>query len=134
MPDVPPAFHDLFEQATFAHVVTMFPNGMPHASPVWVDYDAADNRVLVNTERHRQKTRNVERNPAVAVSMVDPEDPYRYLSVSGEVAEMTTEGAREHIEKLAQRYVGGEYPSEIVSERVLLRIRPERVFTSGTNG
>jgi len=133
MPDVPPAFQDLFEQATFAHVVTMFPNGMPHASPVWVDYDAADNRVLVNTERHRQKARNVERNPAVAVSMVDPEDPYRYLSVSGEVAEVTTEGAREHIEKLAQRYVGGEYPSEIVSERVLLRIRPERVFTSGTN-
>ena len=133
MPDVPPGFQDLFEQATFAHVVTMFPNGMPHASPVWVDYDAADNRVLVNTERHRQKARNVERNPAVAVSMVDPEDPYRYLSVSGEVAEVTTEGAREHIEKLAQRYVGGEYPSEIVSERVLLRIRPERVFTSGTN-
>lgn len=133
MAEIPAAFHDLFERKTFAHVVTMFPNGMPHASPVWVDYDIDDNRLLVNTERHRQKARNVERNPAVAASMTDPEDPYRYLSVSGEVDELTTEGAREHIEALAQRYVDGPYPSEIVSERVLLRIRPERVFTSGAS-
>jgi PPOX class probable F420-dependent enzyme len=133
MAEIPQAFHEFFEQATFAHVVTMFPNGLPHASPVWIDYDVDDNRLLVNTERHRQKTRNVERNPAVAVSMLDPDDPYRYLSVSGEVETVTTDGAREHIETLAQRYMGTEYPSEIVSERVLLRIRPERVFTSGTN-
>ena len=131
MAPIPESFHDLFERKTFAHVVTLFPNGAPHASPVWVDYDAADNRVLVNTERHRQKARNVERNPAVAVSMLDPDDPYRYLSVTGAVEETTTDGAREHIEQLAQRYVGGEYPSEIVSERVLFRIRPERVFTGG---
>jgi len=65
--------------------------------------------------------------------MLDPDDPYRYLSVSGEVEEMTTDGAREHIEALAQRYVGGEYPSEIVTERIVLRIRPDRVFTSGSN-
>jgi PPOX class probable F420-dependent enzyme len=133
MAEIPESFHDLFERKTFAHVVTMFPNGMPHASPVWVDYDIEENRLLVNTEPHRQKARNVERNPAVAASMLDPEDPYRYLSVSGEVEEMTTEGAREHIAELSQRYVGGEYPGEIVTERVLLRIRPERVFTSGEN-
>jgi len=65
--------------------------------------------------------------------MLDPDDPYRYLSVSGEVEELTAEGAREHIAELPQRYVGGEYPSEIVTERVLLGIRPERVFTSGEN-
>jgi PPOX class probable F420-dependent enzyme len=133
MAAIPQEYHGLFERTTFAHVVTVFPNGMPHASPVWVDYDADDNRILVNTERHRQKTRNVERNPAIAVSMLDPDDPYRYLSVSGEVTELTTDGAREHIEELAQRYVGGEYPSEIVTERIILRIRPERVFTSGSN-
>ena len=131
MTAIPAEFHDLFERKTFAHVVTIFPNGTPHASPVWVDYDETDDRVLVNTERHRQKARNVERNPDVAVSMLDPDDPYRYLSVTGVVEEMTTEGAREHIEQLAQRYVGGEYPSEIVSERVLFCIRPERVFTGG---
>lgn len=131
MSAIPAEFHDLFERKTFAHVVTMLPNGYPHSTPVWVDYDANADRILVNTERHRQKTRNVERNPAVAVSMLDPENPYRYLSVTGEVEAMTTDGAREHIEGLAQRYVDGEYPSEIVSERVILQIRPEEVITSG---
>lgn len=131
MPSVPTEFHDLFERKTFAHVVTISPDGLPHATPVWIDYDVADNRVLVNTEQHRRKARNVEENPAVAVSMTDPDDPYRYLSLSGEVEETTTEGAREHVEKLAQRYVGGEYPSEIKTQRVLLRIRPDHVITSG---
>jgi len=131
MPSVPAAFHDLFERETFAHVVTMSPDGLPHATPVWIDYDPDDDRILVNTERHRRKAKNVAENPAVAVSMTDPEDPYRYLSVSGEVEAVTTNGAREHIEQLAQRYVGGEYPSEIQTERVILRIRPDRVMTSG---
>jgi PPOX class probable F420-dependent enzyme len=131
MPSVPAAFHDLFERKTFAHVVTMSPDGLPHATPVWIDYDPDDDRILVNTERHRRKAKNVAENPAVAVSMTDPEDPYRYLSVSGEVEEVTTDGARKHIEQLAQRYVGGEYPSEIQTKRVVLRIRPDRVMTSG---
>jgi len=131
MPTVPESFHDLFERETFAHVVTMSPDGLPHATPVWIDYDADDNRILVNTERHRRKAKHAAENPAVAVSMTDPDDPYRYLSVSGEIEEITTDGAREHIEMLAQRYVGGEYPSEIKTERVILRIRPERVMTSG---
>jgi PPOX class probable F420-dependent enzyme len=128
---IPRAFHDFFERKTFAHVATLFPSGAPHVTPVWVDYEEDDNRLLVNTERHRQKAQNTAENPAIAVSMTDPEDPYRYLSVTGEVEEQTTEGAREHIETMAQRYVGGEYPSEIKTERVILRIRPDRVFTSG---
>lgn len=128
MPSIPESFHDLFEKPTFAHVVTMFPDGYPQATPVWIDYDADDDRVLVNTERHRRKVKNVERNPKVSVSMTDPDDPYRYLSVSGEVEEITTDGAREHADELAQRYIDDVYPSEIHSERVLLGIRPERVF------
>jgi len=131
MATVPETFHDLFEKKTFAHVVTMSPDGLPHATPVWIDYDVAANRILVNTERHRRKAKNAAENPAVAVSMTDPEDPYRYLSVTGEVEELTTDGAREHIETLARRYVDGEYPSEIESERVILRIRPDRVMSSG---
>jgi len=131
MATVPETFHDLFEKKTFAHVVTMSPDELPHATPVWIDYDVAANRILVNTERHRRKAKNAAENPAVAVSMTDPEDPYRYLSVTGEVEELTTDGAREHIETLARRYVDGEYPSEIKTERVILRIRPERVMSSG---
>lgn len=130
MTGIPGSFHDLFEKATFAHVVTLDPDGQPHATPVWIDYDAGADRLLVNTERHRRKTRNVERDPTVAVSMTDPEDPYRYLSVTGTVEEITTEGAREHIDRLSQRYFGESYPSEIKSERVLLRIRPDRVLSS----
>ncbi|QGN06693.1 PPOX class F420-dependent oxidoreductase [Halorhabdus sp. CBA1104] len=131
MATIPSTFQELFETATFAHVTTMTPAGEPHTTPVWVDYDAEDNRLLVNTERGRRKERNVARDPTVSVSMVDPDDPYRFLSVTGEVAETTTEGAREHIDALAQRYMGeDEYPNPIETERVLLRIRPVEVLTS----
>ncbi len=128
---IPDSFHDLFEKATFAHVVTMLPDGRPHTTPVWIDYDADDNRILVNTERHRRKARNVAENPAVSVSMTDPDDPYRYLSVTGTVEETTTDGAREHADELAQRYIDDVYPSEIQTERLLLRIRPEELYHSG---
>ncbi len=130
MSEIPADFHDLFEQETYANFVTMFPNGMPHVTPVWIDYDPDDDRLLVNTERHRCKAQNVSQNPAVAACMLDPENPYRYLSVTGEVEKMTTDGAREHIDKLSQRYLGKAYPMEIQSERVILRIRADRIFTS----
>lgn len=128
MPEIPESFHDLFEKPTFAHVVTMLPDDRPHTTPVWIDYDTGDNRLLVNTERHRRKARNVAENPTVSVCMTDPEDPYRYLSVTGTVVETTTEGAREHADELAYRYIDDEYPSEIETERLLLRIRPDDVF------
>lgn len=130
MATIPEQYHDLFETATFAHVTTMLPGGRPHTTPVWVDYD--DDRLLVNTERHRRKAKNVDRDPTVSVSMTDPEDPYRFLSVTGEVDEVTTEGAREHIDELAMRYMGAEeYPQPIQSERIILRIRADDVFHGG---
>ena len=129
MASIPDDFHDLFEKQTFAHVATLTDEGLPHVTPVWIDYDAADNRLLVNTERHRQKARNAARTPGVGVSMTDPDDPYRHLSVIGEVEELTTDGARAHIDDLAQRYMDAdEYPNPIESERVILRIRPDRVM------
>jgi len=132
MASVPEQYHDLFEKATFAHVTTRLPDGRPHTTPVWIDYDAADDRLLVNTERHRRKAKNVAQDPTVSVSMTDPDDPYRFLSVTGEVDEVTTEGAREHIDQLAGRYMGeDEYPQPIQSERVLLRIRADDVFHGG---
>jgi PPOX class probable F420-dependent enzyme len=126
---IPDDFHDLFEKETFAHVATLTEDGLPHVTPVWIDYDEDDDRLLVNTERGRQKERNVRENPAVGVSMTDPDDPYRFLSVIGEVDELTTDGAREHIDELAKRYMDvEEYPNPIETERVLLRIRPDRVL------
>lgn len=130
MSSIPDEYHDLFEKATFAHVTTELPNGKLHSTPVWVDYDPDEDRLLVNTERHRRKTRNAEANSRVAASMTDPDDPYRFLSVSGEIEEITTEGAREHIDELAGRYMGeDEYPQEIESERVILKIRPDETFS-----
>ncbi len=132
MPAIPEAFHDLFDKPTFAHLVTMLPDGRPHSTPVWIDYDEDADRLLVNTERGRQKAQNVDRNPTVAVSMTDPENPYRFLSVTGEVEDVTTEGAREHIDELAGRYMGeNEYPNPIQTERIIFRIRPDDVLSGG---
>ncbi|MFW6002981.1 MAG: TIGR03618 family F420-dependent PPOX class oxidoreductase [Halanaeroarchaeum sp.] len=131
MATIPTSYQDLFEKATFAHVTTMTPEGTPHATPVWIDYDGTDDRLLVNTERGRRKERNVATDPTVAVSMVDPDDPYRFLSVTGTVTEVTTEGARAHIDELARRYMDVDaYQNPIQTERVILRIRPDEVLTS----
>ena len=130
MASIPEEFHDLFEKRTFAHLSTLTPDGTPHSTPVWVDYDADADRVLINTARGRHKERNVQRDPSVGISMCDPDDPYRYVSVQGEVADLTEDGAVEHIDELAGRYMGlEEYPNhgEESGPRVMLEIRPDNV-------
>lgn len=134
MERIPERFHGLFDTQTIAHFSTLMPDGTPHSTPVWVDYDAEANRVLVNTARGRRKVDNVEREPKVGVSMCDPADPYRYVSVRGVVDEVTEAGAVDHIDALAKRYMGvDEYPhhGEESGARVLLKIRPTRVVTTG---
>jgi PPOX class probable F420-dependent enzyme len=128
MTTVPPDSQDLFERQTFAHIATLLPDGTPHVTPVWIDYDPDADRLLVNTERGRRKEKNVRNDPRVAVSMTDPDNPYRMLSVTGTVEEITTDGARDHIDELAERYMGeDEYPNPIQTERVILSIEPEHV-------
>jgi PPOX class probable F420-dependent enzyme len=130
---IPESYHDLFERRTFAHLSTVMPDGTPQVTPVWVDYDADRDRLLVNTARGRQKERNVAANPQVGASMLDPEDPYRWCSVRGEVTEVTEDGAVEHIDELARRYMDvEEYPNydSDPGARVIVEIRPEEVYTS----
>ncbi|WIV68289.1 PPOX class F420-dependent oxidoreductase [Natrialbaceae archaeon AArc-T1-2] len=128
MGSIPADVQDVFEKRTFAHIATVLPDGSPHSTPVWVDYDADADRLLVNTERGRRKEKNVRNDPRVAISMTDPDDPYRMLSVTGEVDEVTTDGAREHIDELSERYTGeDEYPNPIETERVIISIRPKKV-------
>jgi PPOX class probable F420-dependent enzyme len=134
MERIPERFHGLFDTQTIAHFSTLMPDGTPQSTPVWIDYDSEANRVLVNTARGRQKVDNVERDPKVGVSMCDPEDPYRYVSVRGVVDEVTEAGAVDHIDALAKRYMGvDEYPHHGVESgaRVLIKIRPTRVVTTG---
>ena len=129
---IPESHHDLFERRTFAHFSTVMPDGTPQVTPVWVDYDADRDRLLVNTARGRQKERNVAANPKVGASMLDPEDPYRWLSVRGEVTAVIEEGAVEHIDELARRYMDiEEYPNHDAEDapRVIIEVRPDRVVT-----
>jgi len=133
MAAIPESYHDLFEKRTFAHFATMTPEGFPHVTPVWIDYDPETERVLVNTARGRRKERNVARNPKVGVSMVDPADPYRYCSVTGTVTALTEDGAEDHIDALAGRYMDlDEYPNYDSDRgpRVVVEIEPDAVVTA----
>lgn len=115
------------EAANFASIATAMADGAPHVSTVWVDVDGDD--VLVNTAEGRVKTENVRRDPRVAISLFDQDDPYEQVVVHGRVVEVTSEGADEHIDRLARKYLGLEaYPWRSDGERrVILRIRPDRV-------
>ena len=133
MSPIPREFHDLFEKRTFAHVATLMEDDTPQVTPVWIDYDADRDRILFNTVRGRLKERNLERNPKVGVSMTDPDDPYRFLSVRGVVDATVEEGAVDHIDELARRYMDvDEYPNKGTEEgdRVIVEIRPDHVATS----
>jgi PPOX class probable F420-dependent enzyme len=118
----------------FATLTTLRPDGSPAAQVMWIDCD--DEFVLINTELHRQKFKNVERQPRVAVCIWDKDDPYHYVEVRGEVAEVVRgDAAREHIDKLAMRYFGRLYDGDTIqSERVILRIRPDWVEEHGGQG
>lgn len=125
MDAIPDDFRDLFEKRTFAHFTTLLPDGSPHTVPVWIDIDAND--LLVNTARGTRKERNVRTQSRVSLSMLDPDDPHRFLSVRGTVVEVTEDGAREHVDALAKRYLDQDTYGDEDRTRVLLRIRPDHV-------
>ena len=128
---IPERYLDLFGKKAFANLATLMPDGSPQVTPVWVDFDGA--RIIVNSARGRQKDRNIKRNPAVALVLSDPGNPYRYLEVRGRVVEITEEGASEHIDKMAKKYLGvDKYPNRAPGEvRVLYRIEPLHVTFMG---
>lgn len=124
---------DIFEKPAIATFASTLPSGRPHVTPVWVDYDGT--HVLVVTRRETRKYQNVVHDPRVTVTVIDPDDMYRYVEVRGDVEKMPTAGALEFSDRQAQRYWGvDEYPHARDAERVLMYIRPERVVapTVGT--
>jgi len=128
---IPEKYKDLFSKKAFANFATLMPDETPQVTPVWVDYDGT--HILINTAKGRQKDKNVARNRKVALSIQDPDNPYRYLEVRGRVEEITEEGADEHIDKMAKKYMGvdrypGRQPGEV---RVLYKIKPERASHMG---
>jgi PPOX class probable F420-dependent enzyme len=114
---------DLFEKQSFAFLATNGRDGSPQVTPVWVDLE--DGRIAVNTAEGRVKYRNMQRDPRVAISAVDPDNPYQMVTVKGR-ATMTTEGADEHIDRLAKKYTGNDtYPWRQPGEvRVKVLIEP----------
>ena len=110
----------------FGAITTVLPSGRLQSHPIWVGTDGE--RLVVNTETHRRKYKNVERDPKVTLMIRDEENPYRYAEVRGEVVEKVTgQEARDHIDELSQKYNGEDYPPDnIVSERVMLWIVPSR--------
>jgi PPOX class probable F420-dependent enzyme len=128
---IPEKFKDLFTKVAFAHLATLMADGSPQVTPVWVDYDGA--YVRVNSAKGRVKDKNMRRDKRVGLSIQDPDNPYRYLAVRGEVAEITENGADAHIDALAKKYLGKDhYPFRSPGEvRVIYKIRPNKVSTSG---
>ncbi len=122
---------DFASGRNFAALTTLFDDGTPQTQVMWVDAD--DDHLLINTEVHRAKFTNVERDPRVSVMIWDVEDPYRYLEVRGRVTDVIRgPQARAHIDACAQRYIGRDYPADnIESERAILRITPERILRRG---
>ena len=117
---IPEKYKDLFQKRAFASLATLMPDGRPQVTPVWCDIDGE--HVIFNSARGRQK-----------LAVIDPENPYRYLEIRGRVVEITEEGAAEHINKMAKKYLGvDKYPYAQPGEvRVLYKIKPEHATVMG---
>ncbi len=129
MAQIPASHQDILEKRSFAHVATVNDNGTPQVTPVWVEYDGQ--HVLINSAKGRKKDRNLRANPEVALSIQDPDNPYRYVGVQGTIVEITDEGGYNHINKLSHKYTGQDYPKNPGEVRVIYKIEPTRVWTMG---
>ena len=121
----------LLRRASPCFISTAMPDGSPQLTQTWVDTDGE--HVLINTVQGHLKVRNIERDPRVAVAICDPDKPSRYFQIRGRVLDVTTDGAAEHIEKLAQRYLGGPYPwyGGRDQTRLLLTIEAGKISSMG---
>lgn len=121
---------DLLSGPNYAAFTSVMPDGQLSNQLVWVDSD--DTHVLINTEVGRQKYRNIRHDPRVAVLVFDATNPYRYSEIRGRVVgTVTGTEAREHIDRLSQKYTGGPYTNPIGSDRVIIQVEPERVRSQG---
>jgi PPOX class probable F420-dependent enzyme len=118
----------LLKGKNLATVATLRRDGSAQLTPVWIDWDGEN--VVFNTAEGRFKPRNIRRNPVVSVQVVDHDDPYRWISVTGQ-AEIVEDGAEEHINELAHRYRGRDYSYFPGEKRLIVRIKPERINASG---
>ncbi|MBI3092416.1 MAG: PPOX class F420-dependent oxidoreductase [Candidatus Tectomicrobia bacterium] len=133
---IPEWCQEILKKRAFVHLATAMADGSPQVSPVWCDFDGA--YVIVNSAVGRLKDRNIRRRPEVALSCIDPDNPYTRFEIRGRVVEITEEGADEHIDKLAKKYLGldvypfknlgvDKFPYRKPERRVIYKIEPLRV-------
>jgi PPOX class probable F420-dependent enzyme len=135
MQRVPADFVELFRCHALMEVATVGEAGFPHITPVWADYDGE--HVLLNTVHGRRKHRDLLARPEVGIFVQDPRSWARYISIGGRAVDFTTEGAREHIDALANRYLGTPgYPFPVLADRprTLIRIEPVQVVVQDAIG
>jgi PPOX class probable F420-dependent enzyme len=126
---IPESYLDLIKDETkaFGCLATLMRDGSPQLTPIWFNTDGT--YILINSAIDRVKDRNMRRNPRVALVITDPNDPYRYIQIRGKIVEITTQGARGHIDRLSKKYTGRDkYTSGSPDEtRVTYKIMPEHV-------
>lgn len=131
MTAIPEKYLDLLSQKkAFAMLATTMPDGTPQVTPVWFDYDGT---LRVNTAKGRAKARNMQPGAAIALAIVDPENPYRYVQIRGRVSGVAEAGADAHIDRLARKYLGQDtYPYRQPGEvRVTVEVEPTSVSGMG---
>ncbi|HZP24048.1 MAG TPA: PPOX class F420-dependent oxidoreductase [Terriglobales bacterium] len=128
---IPENFLDLFQKKAFGSLSTLMPDGSPQTNPVWVDFQ--DGEVWVNTAVGRLKDKNMKRDPRVSVALIDPDNPYRFLEIRGKIREATQNGAAQHIDKMAKKYLDKDkYPfAQPGEQRIVYKIVPEHIHTMG---
>lgn len=128
---IPDKFKDLLQSKALAHVATIGPHGEPQSNPVWFGWDGE--HILFSQTKKRQKYRNLLRNPHIALSIVDPNNPYRYLEVRGKVARIDEDPNLNFINSMAKKYLNQDvYPwHQPGDERVVIVVEPEHITTMG---
>ena len=129
---IPDQYLDLLgAKKVFANLATVLKDGSPQVTPVWFDYTGG--KIRINTARGRVKARTLKEGARIAIAIMDPENPYRYIQVRGRVASVTENGANAHIDSLAKKYLGQDkYPFSQPGEvRVMYEIEPTSAQAMG---
>ena len=129
--EIPEGYRDLLESTALVHVATLGPSGEPQNNPVWFDWDGE--HIRFSQTKARQKYRNLSKDPRIAFSLVDPENPYRYLELRGEVARVEEDPDLDFINAMAKKYLGqDEYPfHQPGDERVVVYVTPRHTTQMG---
>lgn len=131
MAALPDKVKTLLQKPVFVHFATVMSSGGPQVSPVWVDVEG--DTILINSAEGRLKDKNVRKDGRVALSVIDPANPYHAIMIRGHVKEITNDGADAHIDKMAKKYLDKDtYPNRTASEkRVIYKIEADKIATMG---